>query len=184
MRSREVFRQLLCPPRESFSLALRSGIGGGKRQAERRNGLSEARSRSDAANARRKRDATAVLSLPSATSARCNHLQRALVADSPRKPLLLGLADFPLVALSGRDWRPLRWRAKDSWTRHSAVRVSVGWPWTVRPVPFEWLPVAPRLVYLDDVAFSAWLNPVLRDSSERWSDARLQSRHSRARSPE
>jgi hypothetical protein len=42
MRCREVFRQLLCPPRESFSLALRSGIGCGKRQAEWRNGLSEA----------------------------------------------------------------------------------------------------------------------------------------------
>jgi len=42
MRCREIFRQLLCPPGKSFSFALRSGIGGGKPEAEWRNGLSGA----------------------------------------------------------------------------------------------------------------------------------------------
>ena len=140
------------------------------------------RSRSAAANARRKRDATAVPSLPSATSARCNLLQRALVADSPHKPLLLGLADFLLVALCRRDWRPLRCRAKGSWNWHCAVPVTVtNWLRTVRPVQFERIPVARRLVTLVDAVSWAWLNPAPRGNSGRWSDARLQSRHCPAR---
>jgi hypothetical protein len=61
--------QVIILPADGFvSVALRSGVGCGKPEAKWRNGLSEARGRSDAANARRKRTPPALNSLPSATS--------------------------------------------------------------------------------------------------------------------
>jgi len=109
-------------------------------------------------------------------------LQRALVADSPHKPLLLGLAEFLLVALCRRDWRPLRCRAKDSWNQQCVVLVAgASWTLSVMLVQSEPVRVVRLLVTLVDAVSWAWLNPVPRGSSGRWSDARLQSRHCPAR---
>jgi len=181
MRCREIFRQLLCPPGKSFSFALRSGIGGGKPEAEWRNGLSEA-----AQPERRCQCQTeAGRDCGPFPSVRDERALQGCVTCVGRglapQAFAFRMADFFLVALGRRDWRPLRYRAKGSWNRHCAVRVTVWcWLWTVRPVPFEWLPVAPRLVYWDDVAFSAWLNPALRGNNGRWSGARLRGRRFRA----
>ncbi len=162
-------------------VTLRFGVGGGKWQAERRNGMSEAARRSDDASTRRKHKATA-LSIIRPRRARVTGLWNVRWSRmlNPRF-LLFRIGGFFMVALRCRNWRHLRRYAKDFWGHRCAGCVGgIGRLVNALAILLGRLRLVQSAASWDDAVSLSLTIPASRGNNGRWSGVKLQCRRCHA----